>query len=75
MNTTIVLDNPMKIEGFRLLTLRSAMKLEVRHGIKATSRSKGNPFKIAKLEYGIKGRTKEEIFNNFNAFVEQVLDM
>jgi hypothetical protein len=75
MEAGIMLDNPMKIEGFRLLTLRSAMKLEVRHGIKATSRSKGNPFKIAKLEYGIKGRTKEEIFNNFNAFVEQVLDM
>ena len=75
MEGMIMLDNPMQIEGFRLLALRSAMKLEVRHGIKATSRSKGNPFKIAKLEYGIKGRTKEEIFNNFNEFLEQVLGM
>jgi hypothetical protein len=75
MEAGIMLDNPMKIEGFRLLALRSAMKMEVRYGFKATSRSKGNPFKIAKLEYGIKGRTKEEIFNNFNAFLEQTLGM
>ena len=75
MEAGIMLDTPVKIEGFRLLALRSAMKMEVRYGLKATSRSKGNPFKIAKLEYGIKGRTKEEIFNNFNAFVEQTLDM
>jgi hypothetical protein len=75
MEAGIMLDNPMKIEGFRLLALRSAMKMEVRYGLKATSRSKGNPFKIAKLEYGIKGRTKEEIFNNFNAFLEQTLGM
>jgi hypothetical protein len=58
------------IEAFRLLAMKSAMKLEVCHGIKATSRSKGNPFKIAKLEYGVKGRTNKEVYENFCKLLE-----
>ena len=58
------------VESFRLLAMKSAMKLEVCHGIKATSRSKGNPFKIAKLEYGVKGRTNKEVYENFCKLLE-----
>jgi hypothetical protein len=58
------------IEVFRLMTMKSAMKLEVLHGIKATSRAKGNPFKIAKLEYGVQGRTNKEVYENFCKLLE-----
>lgn len=61
-----------KVEWFRLISLRSAMKLEVQHGIMATSRAKANPFKIAKLHYGIKGRSKAEIYNNFCQFIDSL---
>lgn len=73
MEQVMVFDTTAKIEWFRLVTLRSAMKMEILYGIKATSRAKGNPFKIAKLEYGIKGRTKVEIYNNFGEFVDNLV--
>lgn len=61
-----------KVEWIRMITLRSAMKLEVLHGIKATSRAKANPFKIAKMQYGIKGRTNAEVYDNFCQFIDSL---
>jgi hypothetical protein len=58
------------IEVFRLMMMKGSMRLEVLHGIKATSRAKGNPFKIAKLEYGVQGRTNKEVYENFCKLLE-----
>lgn len=73
MEKAIVLDDWAKIEYFRLLHLQRAMRMEVECGLKATSRAKANPFKIAKLQYGVKGRTNKEVFENFCAFMDNLL--
>lgn len=74
MEPAIVLKGWAQTEYFRLLTIQRAMRLEVMYGMKATSRSKGNPFKIAKLQYGIKGRTNKEVYENFSTFVDNLLN-
>ena len=57
-----------KAEWKRMIALRYSMR-------KWMQGSKGdeNPFRIAKLTYGIKGRSHAEIFYNFGEFMDQLL--
>ena len=50
-----VLDQPNQIKAFRLLTLRSMLRLEVR-GMRKTGRS---AYQIIKSEFGLKGNRKQ----------------
>ena len=50
-----VLDQPNQIKAFRLLTLRSMLRLEVR-GLRKTGRS---AYQIIKSEFGLKGNRKQ----------------
>jgi hypothetical protein len=55
---SIVLDTPEKIEAYRCLALYSALKLEVRTGMKM---SRGiSTLKILREQYGITARTKQD---------------
>jgi hypothetical protein len=51
------------IAVYRMLALRSMMRLEVKTGMKATSR--GNPFKAVREEFGITARKKELVLAQF----------
>jgi len=58
----MVITNPNEIQLFRLLTLRSGLKLEIR-GLKV---SKGRScFAIIKQEFGLTG-SREEVLEQFN---------
>lgn len=55
----IVCDTPEAINAYRMLTLRSAMKLHLK-GI----RFRFNPFTVAKAQYQLKG-TNEEVLKKY----------
>ena len=57
------------IAAFRLRTLLRAMELEVKTGMTMTSRSKANPFKIVRQEYGIKARNKAAVLEEFRSML------
>jgi hypothetical protein len=64
----IIIDTPEGIYMYRLLALRSALKLEVK-GIKMTRHS---ICKIVKDEFGFKGN-KQKVFEQFDAHVNALL--
>lgn len=55
------------IKKFRLLALRSAMKIEINTGMRA---SRSNPFAIVKKEFGIKARTKQRVYDEFCKMID-----
>jgi hypothetical protein len=62
----MVITKPHDIQLFRLLTLRSGLKLEIR-GLKV---SKGRScFAIIKQEFGLTG-SREEVLEQFSALIE-----
>lgn len=64
----IIIDTPEGIRMYRLLALRSALKLETR-GIKMTRYS---ICKIVRDEFGYKGN-KQQVFEQFDAHVSALL--
>jgi hypothetical protein len=64
----IICDTPEKINAFRLLTLRSALKLEIA-GLRA---SRGfSAYKVIKTEFGFKG-DKQSVSDQFAAYLTQI---
>lgn len=54
---------------YRLLTLKHAMQLEIKTGMKA---SRGfNPFKIARDEFGITAKKKELVLEQYLAILRE----
>ena len=65
---TIICDTPEKINAFRLLSLKSALKLEC-IGMKA---SRGfSAFKTIKAEFGFKG-DKKSVFDQYVAHLTKI---
>lgn len=62
----LVLTKPNEIRMFRLLALRSALKLELL-GMK---HSKGSVYTRVKREFGLRGN-KKSVYTQFCEFVEQ----
>ncbi len=60
MNNTIICDTPEKINAFRLLALKGALKLETL-GMK---HSRGSVYAAIKKEFGLKG-SKTSVYNQF----------
>ena len=58
-----------KAEWKRMITLRHLMRKWM-----LGNKTGENPFKSAKLEYGIKGRSHAEIFYNFGEFMDKIFD-
>ena len=56
------------IRNARILTLRSALKLEVLTGLKMSKRI--SPFTIVKREFGFKGN-KARVLEQLNAFIDE----
>ena len=63
----MIADTPYKIELYRLLTLKSALKLEVL-GMKGRGRS---AYSIIKEELGIKGN-KQKVLHQVNQMVDSI---
>ena len=62
---TIVLSGSEQITRFRLITLRTALKLELL-GMK---HSRGSVYALIKKEFGLKG-SKQKVYDQFNEFIE-----
>jgi hypothetical protein len=60
MNTHTLIDTPEKLQAYRLLTLKSMLKLEVL-GMKKAGKS---AYSIVKEEFGLKG-SKQSVFNQY----------
>jgi hypothetical protein len=63
-----MLTTPTQIATFRLLTLRSMLRLEL-HGMTRRGRS---AYAIIKSEFNLKGN-KQKVFDQYNAIVEDAL--
>jgi hypothetical protein len=63
-----MLTTPTQIATFRLLTLRSMLRLEL-HGMTRRGRS---AYAIIKSEFNLKG-SKQKVFDQYNAIVEDAL--
>ena len=63
----IIADTPYKIELFRLLTIKSALSLEIA-GL--TGRGK-SAYSLAKEEFGLKGN-RQKVFDQVNAMVQAI---
>tara|TARA_R110002110_G_scaffold68586_1_gene185580 strand:- start:499 stop:708 length:210 start_codon:yes stop_codon:yes gene_type:complete len=66
MNKTLVLDTPQAIDGFRVRTLRSALKLEVL----GMSRKGQSVYSIVKQEFGFKG-SKQKVLDQLLAYIKE----
>jgi hypothetical protein len=67
MGEIIVLDQPHQIEAYRLLVLRSAIKLEIRGG-----KRRGRPAsQVVRLEFGYKGN-KQKVLDQFEAHLREI---
>lgn len=66
MNKTLVLDTPQAIDGFRVRTLRSALKLEVL----GMSRKGQSVYSIVKQEFGFKGN-KQQVLDQLLAYIKE----
>ena len=64
MNETLVLDKPEQINAFRLLALKSMLKLETL-GMKRGGKS---AFSIVKQEFGLTGN-KQKVYTEFCAML------
>ena len=62
-----------KAEYMHMCRLRFLMRKWMRGERWEPTETWQNPFKVAKLQYGIKGRSHAEIFNNFGEFMDQLL--
>ena len=66
MNKTLVLDTPEAINGFRVRSLRSALKLEIlgmtRRGVSA--------YRMVKEEFGFKG-SKQKVLDQLLAYIKE----
>ena len=63
----MVADTPYKIELYRLLTLRAALRLEV-VGLKGRGKS---AYSIAKQELGVKGN-KQKVLDQVNQMIQSI---
>jgi hypothetical protein len=64
--TATVISDPKKIEFFRLLTLRTALSLE----LKGLKHSRVSVYAMVKREFGLKG-SKQTVFTKFSKIVEE----
>lgn len=68
MSDMICLDTPDQIQAFRLLTLRSGLRMETR-GMKMT---RGRScLSIVKAEFGIKSRSAKDALPEFEALLRE----
>ena len=65
-NTATVLDTPTQINAMRVLTLRGALRLEVK-GFQRHGRS---VYSIVKSEFGFKG-SKQAILDQLNDYIKK----
>ena len=70
MDKSIVLDTPAQINGFRLLTIRQGLKVEV-HGYRLTSKGP-SCLSIVRKEFGIKARNAEAALPLFEAYLKEI---
>lgn len=70
-NGTTVINGPRGMAFYKLLHLKSAMKIEIESGMQMTSRAKANPWKIAKDYFGIEGRKRDLIYQRFLKLYEE----
>ena len=66
MNKTTVLDTPEQIDGFRIRTLRSALKLEC---LGMTRRGQ-SVYSIVKQEFGFKG-SKRKVLDQLCKYIKE----
>jgi len=66
MNKTVVIDTPQAIDGFRVRTLRSALKLE----ILGMSRRGVSAYRMVKDEFGFKG-SKQKVLDQLLAYIKE----
>jgi len=66
MNKTLVLDTPQAIDGFRVRSLRSALKLE----ILGMSRRGVSAYRMVKDEFGFKG-SKQKVLDQLLAYIKE----
>jgi hypothetical protein len=66
MNKTQVLDTPQAIDGFRVRSLRSALKLE----ILGMSRRGVSAYRMVKDEFGFKG-SKQKVLDQLLAYIKE----
>jgi len=66
MDQSIVIDTPQWIAMYRMLSLKSALKLETL-GMK---NSRGSVFALVKREYNLKGN-KQSVYDQFVKLVEE----
>jgi hypothetical protein len=69
-NKTIVITGEDNIKAARILTLRSALKLE----IKGLGRRGRSVYSIVKEEFGFKGN-KQKVLDQLNAWIKTNLNM
>jgi len=65
---TTIIDTPEKIDAFRILTLKSALKLEIK-GMKRRGRS---VYSIVKEEFGFTG-SKQKVYDQLCEYVDNNL--
>jgi hypothetical protein len=66
MEDAIVIDTPSKINGFHMLQLKYALKLE----LKGLRFSRGSAYAYIKKHYGLKGN-KQKVYDQFVKMVEE----
>ena len=68
-NNMMIADTPYKIDLYRLLSLRAALRLEV-VGLRGRGKS---AYSIAKQELGIKGN-KQKVLDQVNQMIQSMKD-
>jgi hypothetical protein len=68
MEGTLVFDTPDKIKGYRILAMRSALKLEIL-GLK---HSRVSIYALVKQEFGFKG-SKQKVLEQLNKWIDENL--
>ena len=66
-NNMMIADTPYKIDLYRLLSLRAALRLEV-VGLKGRGKS---AYSIAKQELGVKGN-KQKVLDQVNQMIQSI---
>ena len=67
----IMCDTPEKIQFFRMLALKSALKLEIKTGMRRRGRS---AYAIIKEEFGFTGG-KKKVLQQFEDFLKETYNM
>ena len=68
---SMVFDTPEQISRFRLIALKQALKLDVKHGIK---QRKGISLIRVAQDYGFEGRTKKEALKFVDSLLSDMQD-